>query len=137
MAEPIKLLPCPFCGGDLEVTKHFKEEIWHGIHRCPVAGPLVFDWRESVQTIADEWNRRAPLAPAADTLEALTARNAELEAALRLFASIAGRHDSDGEGRPEPGNKLVPVELALFRRARAILAPAQAACIPKREARDE
>lgn len=55
---PEDLKPCPFCGGNAEMTKHFREEIWNLIHRCPVMGALILDW-SSKASLVERWNTRA------------------------------------------------------------------------------
>jgi len=53
-----QLKPCPFCGGDAEITKHFREEMWSLIHRCKVMGPMKLEWSESENSIIERWNTR-------------------------------------------------------------------------------
>jgi hypothetical protein len=52
------LLPCPFCGGDAEINKHFREDMWSLLHRCRVMGPISIDWT-SRESIWKRWNHRA------------------------------------------------------------------------------
>lgn len=55
----LKLLPCPFCGHvESKVHKHFKEDMWRFLHRCPVMGPIEIDWKSSVEEIVKMWNTR-------------------------------------------------------------------------------
>lgn len=55
-----ELKPCPWCGEQPEVTKHFREEAWSLVHRCPVlATPITFDWTTQ-ESIESRWNRRTP-----------------------------------------------------------------------------
>jgi hypothetical protein len=68
-AEGSGMKPCPFCGGDAQISKHFKEDIWQLIHRCPVVGAIVIDWTEPEQRVVDRWNTRAAL-EALDRVEA-------------------------------------------------------------------
>jgi hypothetical protein len=53
-----KALPCPFCNGELSISKHFKEEMWSAIHRCKFIGPISFDWHDKVEQILNKWNTR-------------------------------------------------------------------------------
>jgi len=53
------ILWCPFCGEEPEIAKHFKEEMWRLVHRCPAVGPITIDWRDSVASVIKDWNRRA------------------------------------------------------------------------------
>ena len=55
-----KLKPCPFCGELPEISKHFKEEMYHLIHRCKVLGPIVLEW-SSKGSLERQWNRRAEI----------------------------------------------------------------------------
>jgi hypothetical protein len=55
-----ELRACPFCGGAAEITKHFKEDIWRLLHRCPVVGPITIDWWDDRMRLIAAWNRRAP-----------------------------------------------------------------------------
>lgn len=57
MSEDLK--PCPFCGGDANITKHFKEDIWQLIHRCPVVGYIGLDWTAPADFLIKRWNTRA------------------------------------------------------------------------------
>jgi hypothetical protein len=74
MSDMIDLLPCPFCGGP--DTRHFNnpDEFGrpsHGIQcangECWVCGPECETPSEAIAA----WNRRAPLPPAPDAVEAL------------------------------------------------------------------
>jgi len=56
-------MPCPFCGSNLEIAKHFSDEMWRGLHRCPVVGAIQFDWGDK-DRITARWNRRQPPAVA-------------------------------------------------------------------------
>ena len=51
-------LPCPFCGGELQINKHFKYEMWSAIHRCKIIGPIVFDFNDDLDYIIRNWNTR-------------------------------------------------------------------------------
>lgn len=52
------LKPCPFCGELPAIHKHFKEELWQLIHRCPVMGPMILEWTEPEQRLINQWNIR-------------------------------------------------------------------------------
>jgi len=74
MTDMIDLLPCPFCGGP--DTRHFNnpDEFGrpsHGIQcangECWVCGPECETPSEAIAA----WNRRAPLPPAPDAVQAL------------------------------------------------------------------
>jgi hypothetical protein len=52
------LLPCPFCGGKAEITKHFKEDMWRLIHRCSVVDPITLEWTAPETRLSDKWNTR-------------------------------------------------------------------------------
>lgn len=54
----MKLLPCPFCGGQPDVVKHFKHPMWNLMHRCSVMGPLSIDWKDSKAALENQWNQR-------------------------------------------------------------------------------
>ncbi len=58
MAKPDEMLLCPFCGELPDITKHFRDEAYKLIHRCPVLGPIVFDWREEKAKHIEHWNTR-------------------------------------------------------------------------------
>jgi hypothetical protein len=62
MNKQPELLPCPFCGGELEVTKHFKQDLWGGVHRCPAIGVIIFDFT-SRESIIKRWNKRVGAGP--------------------------------------------------------------------------
>jgi len=51
-------LPCPFCGGLPEVTKHFREDMWSLIHRCKVVGTIAIEWLSSPEHLKKLWNTR-------------------------------------------------------------------------------
>jgi len=51
-------LPCPFCGEQPKITKHFREEIWRLTHHCRVIGPITINWRETIPSLLKDWNRR-------------------------------------------------------------------------------
>lgn len=53
-----KLKSCPFCGEIPKTTKHFKEELWLMIHRCPYTGIIQFDWTDDEEQIINKWNHR-------------------------------------------------------------------------------
>lgn len=53
-----KILPCPFCGGIPEITKHFKEEMWSLLHRCKIMGAIKLEWRENEDVLIQKWNIR-------------------------------------------------------------------------------
>lgn len=53
-----ELKPCPFCGKEATITKHFKEDMHQLIHRCEVIGPIVFEWGDR-DTIVKAWNTRS------------------------------------------------------------------------------
>ena len=117
MSEEMKLLPCPFCGGEAE---DFERE-----HRltCGDCGATV-----SGPTRAIYWNRRAPVAPAPeggeepapytckhrcerdqlkDEIFALTAREAGMrDAAQGLLDSLAADDDEGMMEHAEPVRKL-------------------------------
>lgn len=42
--------------------KHFKEEQWNFTHRCPVFGPMTFDW-STLDYIVKRWNTRSKACP--------------------------------------------------------------------------
>ena len=55
------LLPCPFCGGKAEITKHFRDPIWRLHHQCGVLAPLMIDWTDSPERLTRMWNTRVRL----------------------------------------------------------------------------
>lgn len=64
MTNKTELLPCPFCGELPVISKHFREEMYSFMHRCPVVGTISRDFRERAQDHADMWNTRS--APSVD-----------------------------------------------------------------------
>lgn len=52
------LIPCPFCGRDAEITKHYRYEMWRLIHRCKVMGAMEIDWDENRTRLLETWNTR-------------------------------------------------------------------------------
>lgn len=54
-----ELKPCPFCGGELTITKHFRDPLWRGLHRCKIVGAISFEWSGVPDTIAADWNTRS------------------------------------------------------------------------------
>jgi hypothetical protein len=58
MDDKIELKPCPFCGGKAGITKHFKEDMWSLLHRCPVIGPILIDWTVPRSNLVTQWNTR-------------------------------------------------------------------------------
>lgn len=115
----IKLLPCPFCGGEAEFSKGKTGdgEDWHYVEcgACAAMGPHVEYASHNIavkEAIAEAWNRRTDLLPrpAADYV-------AGLEAALKaMLQSVCGpvgfaeavRHNS---GRAYPWPSLDAAEL--------------------------
>ena len=53
-----ELLPCPFCGGELVITKHFKMDVYSAVHRCKIVGSMSFDFQDRAR-IVSSWNTRA------------------------------------------------------------------------------
>lgn len=53
------LKSCPFCGGEASITKHFREEMYNLIHRCPNMGAMSIDWRVTKDELIRIWNTRA------------------------------------------------------------------------------
>lgn len=43
------------------MTKHFKEDMWRLLHRCPVMGALVIDWKVSIEDVKEMWNTRSAI----------------------------------------------------------------------------
>jgi len=61
MTDAPKLKPCPFCGGDAEVTDTTKVlGVWRLIHRCKAIGPISLE-RYNEETLTNAWNTRADL----------------------------------------------------------------------------
>lgn len=52
-----ELKPCPFCGGELVITKHFKHDLYNAVHRCTAIPSVVFDLMER-ESIVKCWNTR-------------------------------------------------------------------------------
>lgn len=52
-----ELLPCPFCGGIPEITKHSKYDVHALMHRCKVVGSIHFEWGAKKLHV-DRWNTR-------------------------------------------------------------------------------
>lgn len=85
----VELRPCPFCAGPAEITKHFKEECWRLLHRCPVVGAIALDWTAPRDRLVSQWNKRAAL----DEVSALLA---EADACIwqdRRGSEIMGRDE--------------------------------------------
>lgn len=57
-SETTGMLPCPFCGGYPEISKHFKEATWRLLHQCPIIGPVAIDWTDSEERLRARWNIR-------------------------------------------------------------------------------
>jgi uncharacterized Zn finger protein len=53
------LKPCPFCGGEATLTKHFKDESWSLMHRCPKVGTIHLDFSSMKERHISAWNTRA------------------------------------------------------------------------------
>lgn len=49
---------CPWCGEKPEVTKHFKDDLWSLVHRCPVFITLQTNGWSSLDYIKERWNTR-------------------------------------------------------------------------------
>ena len=56
MSQP-ELKPCPFCGEQPEVTKHFKRDEYCLVHRCQYI-PAHIDFT-TMAGILKRWNTRA------------------------------------------------------------------------------
>lgn len=57
--DSLELLPCPFCGKVLVITKHFKIDAYSLLHRCKVVGPIHFEWSDK-EFHVHRWNTRTP-----------------------------------------------------------------------------
>jgi hypothetical protein len=53
------LKPCPFCGHLPEMHKHFKLDAYSLVHRCPILGPIVWEFTEHPDSQIAKWNTRA------------------------------------------------------------------------------
>ncbi len=56
MTSELKLLPCPFCGGEA-YTRAYNDTFWVRCERC---GVETQDLHLTRPQAAEEWNRRAP-----------------------------------------------------------------------------
>ena len=52
------LLACPWCGETPNIHKHFRDPMWHLIHRCRIMGALQIDWTDKPETLVARWNHR-------------------------------------------------------------------------------
>ncbi len=52
-----KLKPCPFCGGQAEITEHYQRDAFRLVHRCRIVGPIVLDWTAK-EILERTWNTR-------------------------------------------------------------------------------
>lgn len=64
--DRIKLKPCPFCGGSVEMTYTSYDNMYHIYHRynvmlCTIKEPIDIDgyFVKSLSEAEDAWNRRA------------------------------------------------------------------------------
>lgn len=78
MSDKAKLLPCPFCGELPVITKHFREEMYSFMHRCPVVGSISRDFRERAQDHVDIWNTRATPAEDVRAVDAEKVNNRQM-----------------------------------------------------------
>lgn len=62
----IKLLPCPFCGGEAEMLNYSESE-W--LVNCPACGGMVEKWRKTEAEAIEQWNTRKPMERIVEQLE--------------------------------------------------------------------
>jgi hypothetical protein len=75
--EVSELLPCPFCGGIPDVSKHFKHDMYGLVHRCPVIPYVVMEFAEKGYNEA-KWNTRLRTSPLIEQQERLVADALEM-----------------------------------------------------------
>ena len=59
MSKGIELQPCPFCGGNLPMTRKVLGEAWVECHECGADGPM----KDSEEEAEEAWNQRIAAAP--------------------------------------------------------------------------
>jgi Lar family restriction alleviation protein len=96
----IKLLPCPFCGGEarIESNGNFSDDIWFAFAACltcKAQGPMLKGPKIEICEVqaADAWNRRAP--QPADT------KWDRLKAWLEETREWVSKQDQDMDWAPE------------------------------------
>lgn len=72
----IKLLPCPFCGGEAKYKKHYREDIYHGylpVMKCESCGAIASltdsDIGNYEEILTRKWNTRKPMQEIVEKLE--------------------------------------------------------------------
>ena len=72
----IKLLPCPFCGGEAKYKKHYREDIYHGylpVMKCESCGAIASltdsDIGNYEEILTRKWNTRKPMQDIVERLE--------------------------------------------------------------------
>jgi len=74
------LIPCPFCGGDADVAKHYKHDEYRLYHRCPVIGYMSMSKDFGpLQPQIEQWNTRTPQPPSKGALEVPVILNMKIE----------------------------------------------------------
>ena len=62
----LKLLPCPFCGGEAEMLNYSPTE-W--LVHCIECDGMVEKWRETEEEAIEQWNNRTPMDNIVEKLE--------------------------------------------------------------------
>ena len=61
-----ELLPCPFCGGEVEMLNYSPKE-W--LVSCKQCSGMVEKWRETKEEAIEQWNTRKPIDRIMEQLE--------------------------------------------------------------------
>lgn len=99
MTDPKEnLLPCPFCGGGVEIDKVDEEhcrnvKIYSAVH-CAECGQWFFKGMSEEKAIA-AWNRRAVHPHLAQRVIELEAENAKLRAVAEAAQKLANAYGKD------------------------------------------
>lgn len=54
----VRLLPCPFCGGEAEMLNYSENEY---LVTCTECSGMVEKWRKTEAEAIEQWNKRKPI----------------------------------------------------------------------------